>query len=397
MPFSFFTYFTQHMLKNTIRACLAAASFAAALPAQASFGDFWAALIDTTPAGLARQSQKRDGSLSSFWEDTVQGSKTIMNEGRTMWVMPTYTNHPRWDWPQRSEENAYPFGMGLGREYIDDRGNERLFFVTSFIDSNYRMEPTFGYSWVARWPVANTGLHVGAGYLAGLTIRGDYMWAPIPMPLPVLKVGTDTVSFYGTWIPVTNVYFFYTSVTIDDRQRRDAPLPVSSAWSDTSDFIYGGIGWTRTDNGEENTPHGMTDEASRHAGWRHYSGRHWATDIAYRRSEHDIRVAPSTTTTRIESLTLQLQYNIDAFDSLRLYAGGGFGFSRATSASGRRDSSVHPVLSTGATYALGRHFFLDASVTTSFARFKGVVDQAPENYLLRPSPVDFALSAGLAF
>lgn len=71
-------------------------------------------------------------------------------------------------------------------------------------------------------------LHVGAGYLAGITMRGDYMWAPLPLPLPVAKIGTDTVSFYGTFIPFTNVFFFYSTITVDDAKGRKMPLASDS-------------------------------------------------------------------------------------------------------------------------------------------------------------------------
>ena len=72
-------------------------------------------------------------------------AKAIMKEGNSLWVVPTYTNHPTWDWDKRHEENGYPFGMGLGRQVIDNRGNERSFFLVTFVDSNYRPEPVAGY------------------------------------------------------------------------------------------------------------------------------------------------------------------------------------------------------------------------------------------------------------
>ena len=177
---------------------------------------------------------------------------------------------PTWDWDKRHEENGYPFGMGLGRQVIDNRGNERSFFLVTFVDSNYRPEPVAGYQWVARWPVAGTGLHVGAGYLAAVSARGDYMWVPFPMPLPVAKIGTDDISFYGTYIPVTNVFFFYSTITIDDAKRRDLPLPATSAWSADRNYLYGGWGWEYMDNGEEFSPSNVKNDSSWHVGMRHY-------------------------------------------------------------------------------------------------------------------------------
>ena len=91
--------------------------------------DAWNAFIDTTPAGYARPAAERPGEWQPFWEDTLEGSKRILEEGRNLLVIPTYTNHPRWAWDNRDEQNAYPFGMGLARQVIDERGNERLFFI----------------------------------------------------------------------------------------------------------------------------------------------------------------------------------------------------------------------------------------------------------------------------
>lgn len=364
-----------------------------------TFSDALSAVIDTTPAGLVRPSAERDGSWDGFWEDTKRGSEAIMRDGKTMLVLPTYTNHPRWEWEDKDEENGYPFGMGLARQVIDDRGNERLFFLVNFVDSNYRLEPMVGYSWVARYPIAQTGWHYGAGYLAGITIRGDYSYIPCPLPLPVAKIGNDTFSFYGTFIPFTNVFFFYSSITIDDTKSRKMPLPATSSWSRNTDFIYGGYGITRTDNGEEESPTRVDSDTSWHVGWRHYSGRCWATDLSYRKSSHAVTRAegPGNYDLDIEMLALQLQYNIDAFDSLRLYAGGGLGYSRAENSQGDDDDSIHPVLSLGATYSVTDHLYVDASITTSFARFTGVAEDRHDKYVIRAMPVDLSVSVGFAF
>ena len=133
---------------NRTKLPLLAASGAALLfagCAQASaLSDALEAVIDTTPAGLAKSSASRPGDWASFWSDTKEGARYIMENGSDLWVVPTFTNHPAWNWEDRSEENAYPFGMGLARQVIDDRGNERMFFLVSFVDSNYRVEPMWG-------------------------------------------------------------------------------------------------------------------------------------------------------------------------------------------------------------------------------------------------------------
>ena len=377
---------------------LAAASAVAVFAAGQAHAGFLEAIIDTTPAGYVSPSAERPGDFGSFWQDTVRGSQAIMKNGSNVWIVPTYTNHPSWCWDNRAEENGYPFGMGLGRQVIDERGNERTLFLVTFVDSNYRPEPVAGYQWVARWPIAGTGLHVGAGYLASISARGDYMWIPFPMPLPVAKVGTDDVSFYGVYIPVTNVFFFYSTITIDDAKRRDLPLPATSAWSSDRNYIYGGLGWEYMDNGEEYSPSTVKNDSSWHAGMRHYSGRNWATDVSYRRADHDIRSGADLKpkSYRFETWAVQLQYNIDAFDSLRLYAGGGLGYSKMKGPAGS-DTSLHPVTSMGATYALTKHLFLNADMFTSFSRFHGTVEGRGGEYLFRSMPTDFTLSVGWAF
>ena len=108
-------------------AFLARAVFAAAVSfACTAQAGLWEAVVDTTPAGYARQSSERPGDWASFWSDTKEGTKRIFEEGNSVWIVPTYTNHPTWAWKKRHEENGYPFGMGYARQVIDDRGNERL-------------------------------------------------------------------------------------------------------------------------------------------------------------------------------------------------------------------------------------------------------------------------------
>lgn len=381
-----------------------AALAAAAGAAHAGFGDALSAIIDTTPAGLTRASSERPGDFATFWADTVEGARMIASQGSDLLILPTYTNHPRWDWPGRDEENANPFGAGFGRQLIDERGNERMLFGIAFVDSNYRVEPVVGYSWMARYPIGNTGLHWGAGYIAGISARGDYMWLPFPVPLPAAKIGTDTVSFYGTYIPFTNVFFFYSTIAIDNAGSRSNPLPATSPFADGRTLVYGGGGWTYMDNGEEETNNTVKNDSSWHVGIRRYSGRHWQTDLKYKRSNHDVRVWTDAAQTKgehkqrleTETYSLTIAYNIDVTQSFRLFAGAGMGYSRAESSTGK-DSSVHPVLTTGFTWAVMPRLHVTGGMDTSFARYKGVVEGRSDNYGLRAMPTDFSLSVGWAF
>ena len=71
-------------------AALAAGLFVAfTSSAQAGVGDFLNAVVDTTPAGLVRNSAERPGDFGSLWQDTVRGSEAIMKNGSSLWIVPT--------------------------------------------------------------------------------------------------------------------------------------------------------------------------------------------------------------------------------------------------------------------------------------------------------------------
>ena len=163
------------MTPNRLTACAAAAActLIAASPADAGFLD---EVAYSLPSGYATTN---DG----FFADQADGVLRVMNEGKTSLILPVYTNHPRWDYDNRHEENGYPWGGGIARSVIDERGNERMVYAIAFSDSHYSVEPFKGYAWLGRWDMGND-FHLGAGYLLGLTFREDYYWYPIPAPLP---------------------------------------------------------------------------------------------------------------------------------------------------------------------------------------------------------------------
>lgn len=226
----------------TFRKHALVASLALSVWANQSCAGFWEDAAATLPGGLAPSS-------ADFWSSQVDGFKEIMNKGRDGVAFGIWTEHPAFDYDNRSEENALPFGAGVVRTMIDEKGNERMLFGIVFSDSHYYPEPTFGYSWVARWPVSEK-YHVGAGYMLGVTFREDYHWLPIPMPLPVVKAGTDDVGLYMTYIPFTNVFFFYGTIATDSLENRLLPTFETSPFSNRFE-LYGAWMWEKTDSATE--------------------------------------------------------------------------------------------------------------------------------------------------
>ena len=148
--------------------------------------------------------------------------KTIISEGSSGLLLPAYTIHPGYAYKteKRHNENGYTWGGGISRNFIDSRGNRRIMYAMAFSDSHNNFEPFMGYGWLSRWRLGSTPFYAEAGYTIGLTARGDYKWIPFPAPLPLVGVGTDNFSIYGTYVPFSDIFFFFANMTFDDRKTR---------------------------------------------------------------------------------------------------------------------------------------------------------------------------------
>lgn len=264
-------------MSTVIRKHALAASLVLSVWANQTCAGFWEDAAATLPGGLAPTN-------TGFWSSQVDGFKELFNKGRDGVAFGIWTEHPSFDYDNRSEENALPFGAGLVRTMIDEKGNERMLFGIVFSDSHYYPEPTFGYSWVARWPVSEK-YHVGAGYMLGVTFREDYHWLPIPLPLPVVKAGTDDVGLYMTFIPFTNVFFFYGTIATDSLENRLLPTFETSPFSNRFE-LYGAWMWEKTDSATEQG-YMVSSDAGYMLGARYFVADNWAVDFNYTDSEHD--------------------------------------------------------------------------------------------------------------
>lgn len=370
----------------------------AAVAAHAGFID---SFVETLPGAVSPYPD------AGFVGNQLNGMHDIIEHGRTGLLVPAYTNHPRWDYDNRDEENAYPFGAGISRGIIDEHGNERLMYMMLFRDSHYEFEPIMGYAWVARFPIANSGFHLGAGYTAGLTFRQDYNWLPIPVPLPLVSAGTDWFNVYATYIPVSNVFFFFSKIEFDDQSRRFSPWPdsVTSAWSNTTE-LYAQGSWVKTDlsDGGGDVPGGFTldSDSGYKFGIRHFMDRHWAWDLSYQRSEHDLN-APGKTVNkyRLTNTNLMLQYHFEVLDAMRMHVGAGAAYSELKAKDGGdyKEHSINPVVQTGFTWAVTDHLRVMGDMTVNFPHFHNV--EINENEALdgrfKPANTSFNLGVGYAF
>ena len=92
----------------------------------------------TLPGGLAAPSE-------SFAQAQFSGFREILDKGRDGVAFGIWTEHPAFDYDNRSEENALPFGGGLVRTMIDEKGNERMLFGLVFADVSLLRAVDFKY------------------------------------------------------------------------------------------------------------------------------------------------------------------------------------------------------------------------------------------------------------
>lgn len=369
-----------------------------ALLATGAQAGLWDSFTDTLPGAISPYADA--GTVGN----QLNGMHYLIKEGTTSLLIPTFTDHMWFDYDNREQYCAMPFGGGIARGIIDERGNERMMYMMFFRDSHYEIEPIFGYAWVARYPIGNTGFHLGAGYTAGVTFREDYSWLPIPVPLPLVSAGTDMFSVYATYIPFTNVLFVFSRFEIDERIRRTNPILETSPWSLNTE-IYAQGSWVKTDlsGNEHDVPNTtLSSDTGYKFGIRHFFDRNWAWDLSYQRSEHDLKEnGTQTNSFRFTATNLTLQYHYEVADSMRLHVGAGATYSKLKSLeSNYKQSDWAPVIQTGFTWAVTKHMRLMGDMTVNYAYFRDVEKNAKGEIIhgrFKPANTSFNLGLGVAF
>jgi palmitoyl transferase len=184
------------------------APFAAA---QESKG-FWTRSLDalnsTTPHPLGSQQTRDAGWFSGTWD----GTKRLWRDGHWDLYISGYTWHLPYAYntAERHEENAFTYGLGIGKTLTDERDNQRSLYALVIEDSNYKTQYSIGYTWMARWQLVGP-VKGGLGYTAFITARDDFNnYLPFPGILPLASIGTDRATLYGTFVPgsASILYFF---------------------------------------------------------------------------------------------------------------------------------------------------------------------------------------------
>lgn len=161
------------------------------------------------------QASKLNDAVAEGWNSFTDNVSQTWNDPQTIDLyIPAITWHNRWTYDKDKTDryNERPWGAGFGISHYNEKGNWNGIYVMAFKDSYNKWEPIGGYGWEKTWrPLADDNFHLGAGFTAGVTMRDNWNYIPIPLVLPLASIGYGPASFQMTYIPGTynngNVYF----------------------------------------------------------------------------------------------------------------------------------------------------------------------------------------------
>lgn len=156
-----------------------------------------------------------------FVQKACHRLKQVWQEGDTELYFSGYAWHNRYKYSAERIKtyNEKAWGGGLGKGFVDEDGDWHGLVAIAFLDSHKNVEPAAGYAFLkqARF---SSGLQVGAGYTALLTMRPDILNGyPFPGVLPLLSVRYNKVALFATYIPgardAGNVLFIFGKWTFE--------------------------------------------------------------------------------------------------------------------------------------------------------------------------------------
>lgn len=133
----------------------------------------------------------------------TNGQKVICSKNWELYVpVRTWHNRAAYDREHIDGYQERPWGAGLGKYYIDNKGNQHSLYFMAFKDSHNDWEPTAGYAWQKNfYPLPTRDFRLGLGYTIFLTMRSDYNYIPIPAPLPLAAIEYKNFAIQGTYLP----------------------------------------------------------------------------------------------------------------------------------------------------------------------------------------------------
>jgi palmitoyl transferase len=121
--------------------------------------------------------------------------------------LPLFTWHASfaWDKDEREDYNENPWGAGYGLSRYDADGDWHGLYAMMFKDSHHNWQPIAGYAYEKHWhPLsASDDFHLGLGLTAGITMREEWSYLPVPILFPIGSVGYKQLTLQATYVPGT--------------------------------------------------------------------------------------------------------------------------------------------------------------------------------------------------
>lgn len=114
----------------------------------------------------------------------------------------TWHNRALYDKEKTDKYTENPWGIGFGKTKVDSKGNFHQLYAMEFQDSHNKVELMFGYNYQKNWYFWKD-FRVGVGITAGITIRDDFYYIPVPLALPIASISYKMFSIETTYIPGT--------------------------------------------------------------------------------------------------------------------------------------------------------------------------------------------------
>lgn len=164
-----------------------------------------AALLLPSVCGADEAVTSAAGMLASAWDKTQQEIGSIWRSDQSDLYLPLNTWHNRayYSSAKIASYNEQPWGIGFGKHRYDAAGNWHALYAMAFLESHNDVEPIAGYAFQKIWRPA-AGLRLGAGFTAGVTLRADYRYLPLPVLLPLVSVEYGRLAIQSTYIPGGN-------------------------------------------------------------------------------------------------------------------------------------------------------------------------------------------------
>ena len=152
-----------------------------------------------SPAYGAEETEEGGGSFFGAVGDSIANAWT---KGTLDVYVPAYTWHNRfmYDRNPAKKYNEYPWGLGLGKSYFDNKGNQHALMAMGFMDSNEHFQPVVAYSHFWYWEMVKD-LSFGLGVAAGFSARHEWGYVPFPAILPLVSLQYKKLAVMATYLP----------------------------------------------------------------------------------------------------------------------------------------------------------------------------------------------------